>query len=406
MRDGPSDWDCLILEDRPKPPVLTAEQFRQWVDDRQIFVSSRMDEEMAGARQSVRSALDGLGADPVMWEDVAPSDIRAERAYLEGVDRSSVFVLLVGSRYGTADETGYSPIHKEWNRASRRSIPRLVFTRSDVQASSRAGKLNDWLRSIQSQVSTREFSDADDLVGSLETRLRDLAARQRSAWVKLGPIVFPGRVHQRAGEAGGTAYRVEGNVRDGSVRRAISTVGSRTAGRVRADRLSWPNDTRPVRVKKVNVTTAVADEAKIEVVCELPRNYYGSGAGSVMAGMGATVSGAGPVKQAELWARRALFGEKFERSGPADMLHSVTSPDGPTLPEVLESCNAHGWVALGLVRLYTVEGLIIRHGGHFERLDVGPTTATSLPLRMRFVPGSSGSRREAVELEGSVPLPS
>lgn len=406
MRNEESVWDRLILEDRPKPPVLTDEQFRRWIDCRQLFVSSRMDDEMAAVRASVRSALDALGAEPVMWENVAPSDAPAERAYLEGVDRSSVFVLLLGSRYGTADESGYSPVHKEWNRASRSSIPRLVFTRSDVQPSERAGRLNDWLRSIRNQVSTREFDDAEDLVDALRDRLRDLAARQRSTWVKLGLIVFPGRVHQQTGDVGGTAYRVEGTVRDGSVRRALSGLGDRTGSQVGADRLSWPNETSPVRVQKVNVTTAVADEAEIEVVCETPRDRSGSRSGSVMAGMGATIGGAGPAEQAALWARRALFGEEVEQSGPGDMLHSFTSPEGPTLPEVLESCNVHGWVALGLARLYAVEGLITRHGGHFERLDVGPATATSLPLRMRFVPRRHGSSQKAVEIEGRVPVPS
>lgn len=406
MRNEDLGWDRLILEDRPKPPVLTDEQFLRWIDDRPIFVSSRMDDEMAGVRQAIRSALEGLGGAPVMWEDVAPSDAPAERAYLEGVDRSSVFVLLLGSRYGTADETGYSPIHKEWNRASQRSILRLVFTRSDIQPNERAGRLNDWLGSIRNQVSTREFGGTEDLVGALQDRLRDLAARQLSAWIKLGSIVFPGRVHQQTGDVGGRAYRVEGTVRDGSVRRAISGLGDRTGSRVRADRLSWPNETSPVRVQAVNVTTALADEAEIEVVCEVPRDRSGSRSGSVMAGMGATIDGAGPSNQAALWARRALFGEEVERSGPGDMLYSVTSPESPTLPKVLESCEAHGWVALGLARLYTVEGLITRHGGYFERLDVGPATATLLPLRLRFVPAHHGSSQKAVEIEGGVPLPS
>jgi len=143
------------------------------------------------------------------------------------------------------------------------------------------------------------------------------------------------------------------------------------------------------------VTTAVADEAEIEVVCKTPRDRSGSQSGSVMAGMGATIGGAGPAEQAALWARQALFGEKVEQSGlgeGGDMLRSVTSPVGPNLPEALESGNAHGWVALGLARLYAVEGLITRHGGDFERLDVGPATATSLPRHLRFVPGRHGSR--------------
>lgn len=402
MRNNDLHWDDLILEVRPKPSPLTDRQFRQWIDGREIFVSSRMDDEMETFRQATRSALDRWGANSVMWEDVAPTDAPAERAYHEGVDLSSLFVLLVGSRYGVADDSGYSPIHKEWRRASQRAIPRLVFTLSEVNRGDRDGRLNDWLQSMQSEVSTRKFRDREKLVESLEARLRAIAARQMSAWIKLGPIVFPGRVHQQFGDSGATEYLLEGTVRDTLVRRAISGLGGRAGSKIRADRLTWPDETHPVRVRTVNVSTSVTSEAEIEVVCALPRNYYGPGSGSVMGTMGATIGDAGPAKQAELWARRALFGEDIGRSGSADMLHTFTRPEGPTLPQILKRHDVHGWMAQGLARLYVVEGLITRHGGYFERLEVGPTTSSSMPLRALFVP--AGSHSEKAEIEGAVPL--
>jgi len=73
----------------------------------------------------------------------------------------------------------------------QRVVPFLVPCNHSYHPSTRSGQL--------------QFDDAEDLVGTLEDRLRDLAARQRSAWVKLGPIVFPGRVYQQTGDAGGTA---------------------------------------------------------------------------------------------------------------------------------------------------------------------------------------------------------
>lgn len=403
MNNQDLHWNDLIVDVRPSPPALTDAQFRRWLEGREIFVSSRMDDEMEPFRQSVRSALQEWGASPVMWEDVAPSDAPAERSYLDGVDRSSLFVLLIGTRYGAADASGYSPIHKEWNHASDRSIPRLVFTHSSVERAERDGRLNDLLDSMRSRVSTRDFADSEELVDVLEGRLRDLAARQLSAWVKLGQIVFPGRVCQESGERGGTSYLVEATVRDGAVRRAVSGLQTRAGGGVSADRLTWPDQTHPVRVQSVGVSTSVANEADVEIGCALPRNYHGPASGSMMGAMGVSLGGAGPVDQVELWARRALFSEQVERSSAADMLHAFTTPEGPTLPEVLSHHDAHGWVAQGLVRLYAVEGLITRHGGHFERLEVGPVTSSSVPLRARFVPGA-GSGDDVAVIEGSVPF--
>jgi hypothetical protein len=103
-----------------------------------------MDAEMAAAREAVRGLLERWGAVPVMWEAITPRDQQPQAAFLEGVDSSAVFVLLLGSRYGAADASGYSPTHKEANRASERHTPRLLFMQRDVSDQDRAGKLNDW----------------------------------------------------------------------------------------------------------------------------------------------------------------------------------------------------------------------------------------------------------------------
>ena len=57
-----------------------------------------------------------------MWEEITPRDEGPQRAYLSGVDRSSVFLLILGSRYGVTDQTGYSPTHQEGNRAAEREF--------------------------------------------------------------------------------------------------------------------------------------------------------------------------------------------------------------------------------------------------------------------------------------------
>ena len=82
---------------------------------------------------------------PSCGEEITPRDEGPQRAYLTGVDRSSVFLLILGSRYIITDQTGYSPTHQEGNRAAEQRIPRLLFELASLKDSERDGRLNDWL---------------------------------------------------------------------------------------------------------------------------------------------------------------------------------------------------------------------------------------------------------------------
>src|SRR3712207_3393320 len=104
-----STWDNLIVESSAHPAPLSNERFRDWMAGRPIFVSSTMDAEMTPYRSAVRDYLHRMGASPITWEEITPRDEGPQNTYLSGVDRSSVFVLLLGSRYGVTDASGYSP---------------------------------------------------------------------------------------------------------------------------------------------------------------------------------------------------------------------------------------------------------------------------------------------------------
>ena len=112
----------------------------------------------------------------------------------------------------------------------------------------------------------------------------------------------------------------------------------------------------------------------------------------------------GPTEQAEMWARRALGGEKRDasRGRAGDFVESMTAPDGPALPEILKAENAIGWLAEGLARLYAIEGLAQKFGGYFERLEVGPATATSVRIDARFRTSDHSGRVGEVHVK--VPL--
>lgn len=387
-------WDKLIVERRVEPRPLDDGRFREWMNGRPVFVSSRMDEEMEPARQAVRGWLKGWGAQPVMWEEVTPRDQHPESAYLEGVERSSVYVLLAGRSYGAADETGYSPTHKEGVRAAEIGLPRLVFEDARVRPAERDGRLNDWLRSLYAQVSAARYHDPEELTRRLELRLREIAAAQETPWIKLGNLVFPGSVSRRR-DGYRAEYRVEARIRDGRVRRAVSELGGWSQG-IHADRLTWGSDTREVRVESVEMETRSTSEEIASIRCVTPDQARGS-----HYGMGMTINGLGPSEQAEIWVRRTVLGENVE-VGRSSLLASMLEPEGPSLREVLTREGAQGWVAEGLIRLYLVEGLLTRFGGHFERLEIGPATSMGVRVDIRFVP--DGHSAKPLEISGQVRL--
>lgn len=391
-----ADWDTLIIERRIAPPLLMNDQFRTWMHGRPLFVSSVMDPEMSPARDAVRSWLKSLQAEAVMWEAITPRDQRAQDAYLDGVDRSDLFVLLVGSSYGVSDESGFSPTHHEGNRAAERGIPRLLFKLAGIADHQRDGQLNRWIRSLYSEVSAGEYANVDDLVHQLEARLREIASTQDTYWIKLGQLVSPGTVQRRT-SSGTSIYRIETSVSGGDIRRAVAELGS--LGAPRASRLTWVVTSQSVRVVNVESHSVSSSEDQIVITCESAPDAERS---AFVALGGVTIDGVPPIDQIPLWVQQAVHGPQDTRRGQDHVL-AMTAPDGPDLAAVLAKYQARGWLAEGLVRLYLVEGLAARFGGGFEQLTVGPATATSVPVRGVFKLDSY--EQERTRVDEVVPLP-
>lgn len=401
-----STWTDLLIERRTSPPALDETSYHTWLAGRRVFVSSVMDDEMLPARTAVAAYLKERGGDPVMWEEITPRDRRPQEAYLEGVEQSAVFALLVGSRYGRSDSSGYSPTHREANRAQQLDLPRLLFERDGVPVSERDGRLNDWVGSLYSEVSGARYADPRDLVRKLDKQLRELASAQDTYWVKLGPLVFPGMVVRRSSRSA-TEFTVRATLRDPAVRRAVAGLGQ-LSSRASADRLTWALETHPVQVTTVESRSVATSTDDVVITCTLSQDR-GQSATAMLGGIriGGPGRSIGPTEQAEIWARRALFGERPEtsgRRGAGDSLDFVTAPDGPALPEVLATHGAQGWLAEGLTRLYAIEGLAAKFGGHYERLEVGPATAAAIRVDARF--RTNDHDGTVAKLQGRVPVPS
>src|SRR5688500_7377897 len=113
MNGNQHHWDNLIPDAAASPLPLGNDRFREWMGRQRVFISSVMDAELTAYRQAVRAYLRREGAAPVMWEEIAPQDTGPVRAFLDGVQSSTLFLLALGNRYGVADDSGYSPTHKE-----------------------------------------------------------------------------------------------------------------------------------------------------------------------------------------------------------------------------------------------------------------------------------------------------
>jgi hypothetical protein len=399
-RKGDSSWTDLLVDRSASPPPMAEARFQKWMEGRRIFVSSTLNEEMLPARQAVRQYLTKYNADAVMWESITPADARAQDAYLDGVARSELFLLLTGSRYGTTDSTGYSPTHKEGNRAAELGLTRLLFEKADVKASDRDGRLNDWIGSLYSELSGARYTSEVDLVSVLDSRLREIASAQETYWVKLGNLVFPASI-TRQSSGNQTTFTVSAELRDATLRRAINRLVRPGFGHGETS-LTWSLETHTVRVAEITSRSVGVSVEEIRITCVASEDAgwrsYGFGGMTYVDHSGQSF---GPREQAEVWLSSAVFGDQKRPANDHGVFRGRSGESGPTLPEVLAETSSKGWRAEGIVRLYLVDELDRIFGAYLAEMDVGPASARSIRVLLRLVL----PEKQELESRGLVPLP-
>ena len=139
-----------------------------------IFVSS-VQKELAEERRAVKAFIEG---DPLLrrfftvflFEDLPAADARADDVYLDEVDRSTLYVGLLGNEYGFEDERGGSPTEREFDRATQQGKPRLIFVKgSDDRA--RHPKMAALVHRAGHQLIRRRFAGTPDLTAALYASL-------------------------------------------------------------------------------------------------------------------------------------------------------------------------------------------------------------------------------------------
>ena len=170
-----------------------------------LFVSSTC-YDLAQLRADIRDFADAVGLEPILSEldsfPVNPSQSTVQNCLDAVRSKADLFLLVVGSRYGSINETGKSVTNLEYIEAALRGIPRYVFVKSEIlsilpiwkanpsadfSATVDTPKLFDFVSGLRDkgEVWVFPFSTAQDIVRTLRKQLSYLLADSLALRAKL-----------------------------------------------------------------------------------------------------------------------------------------------------------------------------------------------------------------------------
>lgn len=145
-----------------------------------IFVSS-VQKEFQGERRAIK---DFVRNDPLLrrffnvflFEDLPAQDRRPDDAYLAEISRSDIYVGLFGNEYGFEDSAGLSPTEREFDEATDRGKPRLIFVKAG-EDKARHPKMLKLINKAGGQLIRRRFASPPDLTAALYAALVEYLER-------------------------------------------------------------------------------------------------------------------------------------------------------------------------------------------------------------------------------------
>jgi len=154
-----------------------------------VFISS-VQKELIEERRAVKAFVEGDALlrrffTVFLFEDLPASDRRADSVYLAEVNRCAVYVGLFGDEYGFEDAGGVSPTEREFDRATDKGKPRLIFAKGTGDAS-RHPKMQALLRKAGQQLIRRRFNSIPELNAALYASLVDHL--ERTGALRTGPF--------------------------------------------------------------------------------------------------------------------------------------------------------------------------------------------------------------------------
>jgi hypothetical protein len=304
----------LIIDTTSATRRLGAEDFRRWAETRTVFLSSEM-RDLGPLRARVAEALRDAGFSVVVFEDLGGRDEDAERAYLDGVARSDIYVGILADRYGTMLPSGRSPTHEEYLEARQRGKRISFWLAGD--ASGRQGNAMDFAQEIQTFHTTGQFSDVDDLARRLLQRLAEIAADDEAPWIKVGDAC----IRADAIRDEGKTMVVGAEVRDASVAGYLEGLRAGQWGRSSEVAIALAHRAGAGCVTNVVSEMRSASVRHLEITADVS---WGEGRGG---SMDAGTAGLSPDDLTEAGLRAGLLGEPLPSGlGPMDFMVDATDP--------------------------------------------------------------------------------
>ena len=154
------------------------------VDMKRIFISS-VQKEFERERAAIKTMIE---SDPILkpnfkafvFEIDAPaSDKSIQQVYLKEIEKSDIYLLLVGNKYGYCKEGEVSPTEQEFDRAQELGLTKLVFVRG-TDNSKRDAREALFLDKVSRERVRVRYQDSDsgqtfgDLLDEVRNSLRDI----------------------------------------------------------------------------------------------------------------------------------------------------------------------------------------------------------------------------------------
>jgi hypothetical protein len=377
------DDASLLIDQRSISLTASESDVRAWATGRRVFVSSLITD-MPDERASVRSAIESVGATPVMFEDLGAQDISSEQAYLSGVRSSEVYVGMWGDRYGVRMSDGYSATHAEYLEAERNGLRLCLFVHGEA-GRDMDGAQRDLIQGARNLYTTSPWTDPADLGRRVRRRVEELAAEELAPWVRVGRTMFRAREITNDG----TTIAITATVRSDSVHAELVRLRDNRNGGVS---FVSPHGAVPVQVTELSTrtTSTVAHDERLTMVAQERR-------GSAMR---ASTNG----MSADEIDRRALSDGLFGTALLGQDAGWLARPIDPLAP--LRGLDLDDSVLRPAARLLFLEQLITeRSASRIDYFALGPSHQGARRLRASWTPPQAYSNvpdPAPVSIDGTV----
>lgn len=367
---------AILIDQRSASISPSDTLVREWANGRRVFVSSLITD-MPEERAAVRAAIEGVGATPVMFEDLGGQDIDATQAYLAGVRSSDIYVGALGPRYGVRMQSGYSATHAEFLEAERHGLRLCIFVNGQSGAGM-DGPQRDLISGAQNLYTTSPWTTPGDLGARVAQRLVGLASEDLAPWIRVGRLFFRARSITSSAQQ----IVIDADVRSNAVHSELVALRDSRAGD-----LPFASSLEASRIQISGLSTTTTSTALHEEHLSLDKSsQQQSRMRMSMNGMSADQLDFSSLSDGLFGTQ--LLGQNTWGTRAEDPLQDV------------RSLGLDDAVLRPIVRLLIAEFLLANEiAASIDAFDLGPSQAGSRRLRVTWTP-----RREYVNALDPVPV--